>query len=75
MSNCYQFCHIFDSFWLKLIPKVAEENEYSPRAARRAKNFFQVCQEHSYQNKLGEEEIWLWVQYNKEGDIFHISKN
>ena len=25
-----------------MIPKVSEENEYSPRAARRAKNFLQV---------------------------------
>ena len=43
MTNCYQFCHIFDTLWLKMIPKVAEENEYSPRACRRARNFFQVC--------------------------------
>ena len=26
MANCYQFCHIFDSLWLKMIPKVSEEN-------------------------------------------------
>ena len=43
MTNCYQFCHIFDTLWLKMIPKVSEENEYSPRAARRTRNFFQVC--------------------------------
>ena len=29
-----------------MIPKVSEENEYSPRAGRRARNFFQVCAEH-----------------------------
>ena len=43
MTNCYQFCHIFNTLWLKMIPKVSEENKYSPRAGRRARNFFQVC--------------------------------
>ena len=29
MTNCYKFCHIFDSLSLNMIPKLSEENEYS----------------------------------------------